>query len=198
MRMHHILGLALTAIFVSGSLASTALAEEWLDNGVALGGPVAIDMEGTLILEDMVAGTSIECTGTGEGVALPAGKGTIEKVTTTSCKRIKGFCNESPSARAIHLAWSISLVGGDDIEVAEEPPNGEPGYVVECFGGLVEGECTGVGLPMILLPLESPIHIEFLELEKAGNCAVGGANSGLVHGLLFLLASEVGHLLAVS
>lgn len=190
------LGLALVAMFMFGSLAGTALAEEWLDNGATITSALPVDMEGTLILKDDKAGTEIECTGTGEGTAGPGSAGEVTKATATSCKRLKGFCNESPTAVAVHLPWTISF---DETSVLWLTASPEPGYQVKCFNGVIEDECEGDAHLLILLPIEDPIHIEFENREAdAGTCSVGGAKSGLVTGLLFVLASEAGHLLQVS
>lgn len=186
-------GPALVAMFVFGSLSGTALAEEWLDNGAAIPSALPVDMEGTIRVSDDKAGAELECTVDGEGMVGPGETGEVDHFLVSTCKRIKGFCNESLTMNFQSLPWNLEIVEPDIVWVPVLS------YIVRCFSGTIEDECTDSTHLLILLPLEDPIHLEFLNREEdAGTCSVGGAKSGLLVGLIFLLASEAGHLLQVS
>jgi len=154
-----------------------------------------------LVLEDMKAGTSIECEGTQEGFVGPGAEDEITKISATKCKFIKqGSCGASPPpvANAVNLPWKTQLLSETNketgklllvIDILAHAGGGEPGWDVECtVGGFfkVQDTCKApIAKLTVTAILHDVIDTEFTKLltkEFPANCSLGGNKEGLVEG----------------
>jgi hypothetical protein len=172
---------------------TTAGGGSWETQGLAETVEVTSSSTG-LELEDSKEGTAITCAGTGLGTAGANGAGSAIRVTVSKCKIVAGkagSCEEPLTAEAVNLPWATKLTETGS-EVREEMTSivagKAPGYAIECeVGGIlkVTDECTGnITTKIGNNRSEGTVEAEFdakSEGEK-GNCTVGGASSGRVHG----------------
>jgi hypothetical protein len=200
------LGLALFAVLAFSAIATAAAfataGEEWLVNSIAvpLGSTFKVEVNGTLLLEDMGKGspTGILCEGKGKGIVSSDGTDLQETATATKCTTETGSCG-SPNAVALNLPWETELVlSGTEIR---DLIKGKPGYEVTCFSVFhdkCEGE-TSVG-ELENMGAETPADVLFLfsaTLSEPGTCQLGGAGEGLIEGEL-LIFEPAGLSLAVN
>ena len=145
-----------------------------------------------LHLEDMKAGTAIECTGEGEGTVGPGNGDVISKITASGCTFEKaGSCESSKpvTANAVHLPWKTELFlkGAQTWDkISEDEGHGTPGWDVECtvFGIFkIADTCEGEAQTKMENLANGTVEASF-EGEASGKakCSVGGAEQGLVKG----------------
>jgi hypothetical protein len=180
---------------------------EWLVNGVAVTGEVAVDSESVstkpLELEDMGTGVKISCEGTDKGTVGPNGKDkeTVVTENLASCKVLagSGTCKKILAVKAVDLPWATQLRKTRD-EISAEGA-GSPGWLVECEGFLgikVDDTCTlATGTTAITNLGNGTVESLFDGSSGEANCSVGGEKQGLVIGPVILL-TESGLPLAAS
>jgi methionine-rich copper-binding protein CopC len=194
MRKIQIMGLAIVAVFAFSAFAvSSAFAHEWLVNKVAVATEATVKQSGTLVLNDMGSKVSLECTGTGEGKVLAAGKDTVTAAKATGCIVLEGSC-PTPSANPVHLPWNTELttVGTELRDNITNSGAGEPGWTVTCLG-IIKDECTGPSSTKITNNLtETPVDVTstFDEGSAPAHCSLdaAGTKEGLVTGGLLTVA----------
>jgi len=199
MRKIHTIGLALVAVFAFCAIAaSSAFAlSEWLVDGASVSSTAKVHVEttGSVVLADLSAGVTVECTGSGLGMVWE-GQGTIEEAKATSCTTLAGSCG-SPNAAAVHLPWNVEILL---LEPADEhyllmlktSGAGEPGWEVTCFSIFKDGCTTEAGEPLTEnMPLETvPDVLAIFDQGSLANCTLGGNGQGEVAGELLLTALE--------
>lgn len=221
MRKIHIVGLALVAVLAFCAFSAvSASAAEWLVCEKMVGGkfknaacseagagewewkailtPLPVDSAGTLELEDMNAPFKpvLICKGENEGTVGPGAVDLITKINKISCTST--FCS-SPEAKPVNLPWKTELlpVGAtirDDILEDPELKPGLPGWEAICSG--VKDICTtGAGSTLMKNEVSGTLGLVDALFEAnsgTANCTVGGANQGLVNGLLLILSTTAG------
>lgn len=207
MRKLQVIGLALVSVFAFCAFAaSSASAHEWLVNGAAVpAGGVTVDSEGTLLLEDMsglAKEAAVVCLGTGLGLVLPAGKDEQNSITVGTC-RVEKPCATFEKAAAVNLPWTTELLepvaGGGHTDAILTGTGGNPGWLVECNEGGIIGKvddtCTTTKGEPLANNENGNVDIEFMAngpKSEFANCTIGGAEVGLVEGLVTLEALQNG------
>jgi hypothetical protein len=188
-----LVGLALVAVLaVAAVVASSASALQWLINGKPITSAQTVKSSGTLKLADLVAGTTIECEGTGEGTVGPGASDTVTELKATSCKFVKqGSCEAEskfkPTAEPLNLPYVTLLgdIGSHTVDTIKPGSSGKsPGWNVKCgVGGIlkVQDECTSPKANTLVANTAGGVTTEFLESETA-SCTLGNASSGMVTG----------------
>jgi hypothetical protein len=217
MRKIHLLGLAMFAVFAFSAFSAVsafAVEHEWLDNNnpIPLGTTIAVDSEGTLLLEDTDTGTAVQCEGTNTGDVGSDGTDLVATITV-----LEPTCDFDPGK----LGECLPLTEGELVVVPENLPwltelvlelylnvstlsdmvtadgNGNPAWLVECTV-LVLGNPTKAddlceaALGNTLVTNEvvggvGVIDVEFMEdFEPFANCDV------TVGGVLVLSATASG------
>lgn len=212
--------LAVSAFSVFTASSASALESVWLVNGVKPAAQVESDAVGLAFLEDTKGGTGgasleVECEALEAGNAGFVGPGPedlIAKADFTKCLFIAGKsspCETSmePVAVPDNLPWlsTIELIGTkyyDDI-VTEATGQTEIGWMVTCLVlGVNFSDLCSQTLARAELTNEANNTVDELfsstdANQPAGNCTRGGAGTGLVDALYFVLPDN-GMPLAVS
>ncbi|HEY5287012.1 MAG TPA: hypothetical protein VIJ50_07900 [Solirubrobacteraceae bacterium] len=195
MRKIKILGLAIVAVCVLGSIAvaSASAAPEWLVGGAKMESSLLVESEGNLLLEDMTLGVDVTCSGKFIGTVGPGAKDLITEVldlenkNPLSCKA--SICEgELVAVTPVNLPWETELllitVGGKEIMV--DMLLGSPGYSISCktILGTTKDVCTGATASeeINVTGGVEGVFSENEEITAPGTCEVGGAKSGLVVG----------------
>jgi hypothetical protein len=174
--------------------------EKFLLDGASVTSAVAVDAEGSLVLEDMGTGVKIECPVTGEGSVEAEGKDltTSLSVAAASCKVLAGSsdCKSVLAVQAVDLPWNTQLAGERDF--ISESGKGTPGWLVECeavLGVKVDDTCTGTETSAAVVNLENgTLETSYDSETAAANCSVGGTGEGLILGTINVLAVSGGSL----
>jgi hypothetical protein len=200
MRKIHIAGFALVAALVFSAMASASAfaAPEWLVNGAALSGSLAVKSHGKVVLTDLNAKVKLECEGTDSGTVTGPNLSEETTVTATSCKTLEGTC-PSPSAKAHALPWKLEL----EEKVAGKVTNNfltESGYEVVC-AGIVHDTCVAkAGVPVLRLTNASLVEFEFpvTENENTAECSLSLKLVGDVAGTVVVESNVSGKTLTES
>jgi len=214
-RLIRVMGLVFVAALVFGavSVAGASAAPEWQLNGVSVTEWMKVDSTATLELEDSKATlpTTVKCSGVDTGDVGPEGKDKILTITVTGqCTSVKGGCSSDILASAENLPWNTQLVEVENKnkekevrDKIESGGSGEPGWKVNCkniLGGAEEDVClkeTGVEASVGIDNITSGAHkgdvaalFDAISHERPAKCTKGGAKSGFVSGVDFILTSN--------
>ncbi len=166
-----------------------ALQDQWLIAGKSVSTATAVKSSGTLVLTDLGAGTSIECTVKDEG---KVGPGPSDEVTatSTSCGFVSGKAGSCEAgkpvtAKALRLPWKTELMPiNESIHDEVSGTGGNPGWDVECtvLGVFkTQDECTSPNAEPQMSNVTGGVDTTFEASEKY-SCSVGGENAGMVVG----------------
>lgn len=202
------IGLTLVAVLAfSVAAVASASAMEWLVKGAAVAGAVAVDSSteagNLLLLEDTGTGVDVLCEGTDSGSVNTAGKDEETVVTPSNCVVDTGAatCVKLLSVKAVNLPWTTQLEAGIRDKITKGT-GGKPGWAVECEGPFkikVTDTCvTETGSTAMANEANGTVDATFdVHAGNEAECSVGGAKTGLVIGLVFLLTVN-GEALAVN
>ena len=218
MKRHHVLGLALLALFalsaimaVSASAVVTLLAE-WLDSGAKITVLTPVTTEGELLLEDtkvlIVGKVAVKCMGKLIGSVGPNGEDEVTEVLTltggtsllctsqTACEET----GEVIPVKLVGLPWHTLLVLIETTPATYEDriQQATAGYEVECEADKIKSadKCTAVLNSGGLLKNGTTDAMGEGSVSPNGNCTLGGSESGVITvlGTETLTALETGDL----
>lgn len=133
---------------------------------------------------DSGLGTSVTCSGTGEGTIGPEAADKQTKLTVSSCTTVKGTCG-TPMAEAIHLPWNTELFEPVSEEVRDRfsSSGGLPGWKVTCtiLGIKVIDTCEGETNAKIVNG-QGKVEATFDAKSPRVKCSMGGAEAGIIEG----------------
>jgi len=217
MKKHHILGLALLAVFafsailaVSASAAETLLAE-WLVNGVAITTLTSTATTGKLLLEDEkvpIAGkVAVVCEGILDGSVGPNGEDEITEVLTTAGVLVNAAnplscppqtaCEKPGSVVPVGLPWHTLLILEEVGLFKDIVRQATAGYEVKCtvFGITSTDTCTALensGGKVTNGTTDVTLTPE--TILPNGNCSLGGNGAGKIQVVEGLIATLTGTL----
>jgi hypothetical protein len=159
---------------------------EWVEIKAA----TKVTEEGELEFEDSktsLGAVRLKCKVVSVGTVGPGAEDTIEKVTTSGCKVVKGTCG-SPTVEAIHLPWKTELteIGGEVRDVLKSGGTGLPGYKSTCtviikVTDTCEAETNaGVGYSLT----EGFAEVKFDPKSPKATCTQSKEKTGTVEGTL--------------
>jgi len=217
MKKHHILGLALLAVFafsailaVSASAAETLLAE-WLVNGAVITALTSTETTGKLLLEDEkvpIAGkVAVVCEGILDGSVGPNGEDEITEVLTLagvlvtkekplSCPS-QTACEGPGSVFPVGLPWHTLLILEEVGLFKDIVRQATAGYEVTCkvFGISSTDKCTALensGGKVSNTGTDVVLTPE--AILPNGNCSLGGNGAGKIQVIEGLIATLTGSL----
>lgn len=134
---------------------------------------------------DLGIGTTVSCSGSGEGKVGPEAADLQTKLTVSECKTVKGTCG-SPMAEAIRLPWKTELYAPGSEEVRDKIMSGgagNPAWKVTCIvlGIKVVDTCEGESNTNAING-EGIVEEIFDSKTPKANCSMGGAGSGVIEG----------------
>jgi len=219
-KRHHILGLALLAVFAfSAVIANMASAEttfllaEWLFKGAAVTSALPVETKGKLLLEDtetLLGKAAVVCEGILVGSVNANGADEVTKLLTTAGVEIalpgvglkcegQTLCNGTSEAWAEKLPWKTTLElegpGGAFVDLVEGAV-----YTVLCGGVGVEDTCTAVN-PTRTGALTNGAEDVLLSAGLASpnaSCSAGKATSGVIQTIEGLTSDTEAGVLSVS
>ncbi len=146
--------------------------------------------EGELEFEDSktaIGAVRLKCKVVSVGKVGPGSEDSIEKVTTSGCKLVKGTCG-SPTVEAVHLPWKTELteIGGEPRDTLKSGGTGLPGYKSTCtviikITDTCEAE-TNAGLSYSLT--NGLQEVKFDPKSPKATCTQSKAVTGTVEGTL--------------
>ncbi len=205
MKRHHVLGLALLAVFalsaimaVSASAVVTLLAE-WLDSGHKIEALTPVTSEGELLLEDtkvlIVGKVAIKCMGELDGSVGPNGEDEVTEVLNLAKELVSAakplLCNpqtaceetgESVPLVPVGLPWHTLLVLVEPSGYEDRIQQATAGYEVTCEADKIKStdKCTAVLNSGGTLKNGTTDVLGEGSVSPNGNCSLGGNGSGVI------------------
>ncbi len=159
---------------------------EWVEIKAA----TAVTEEGELEFEDSktsLGAVRLKCKVVSVGTVGPGSEDTIEKVTTSGCKVVKGTCG-SPTVEAIHLPWKTELteIGGEIRDILKSGGTGLPGYKSTCTVIIkISDTCEAETNAAVQYNLTGGVaEVKFDPKSPKATCTQSKAATGSVEGTL--------------